>query len=35
MEPSHGIAALKRLRWAIGISGALSIVFGVAPLQHL
>jgi uncharacterized membrane protein HdeD (DUF308 family) len=32
MESSNGIAALKRLRWAIGINGALSMVFGVAIL---
>jgi uncharacterized membrane protein HdeD (DUF308 family) len=32
MESSHGIAALKRLRWAIGINGALSVVFGALIL---
>jgi uncharacterized membrane protein HdeD (DUF308 family) len=32
MESNPGIAALKRLRWAIGINGALSVAFGAAVL---
>jgi uncharacterized membrane protein HdeD (DUF308 family) len=32
MESSLEVAALKRLRWAIGINGALSMLFGAAIL---
>jgi len=32
MESSNGIGVLKRLRWAIGINGALSVVFGALIL---
>ena len=32
MESSQGSAALTKLRWAIGINGALSMVFGAVIL---